>query len=147
MSDVATKREYLWRKQILPFGMVEHAGREVVLDARLLGNLASAFSADALNLVPVLLDGGSGLASYDPALRAGRVCGLEVVSDGLDAMVAVELRADAIVSANPEIGGAPGICIDYQVPDGRRFPAVLRHIMVTGSPLIAGLRPWQRVCG
>lgn len=145
MSDVATEPGTLWRKQLLPFGTVEHGPREITLNERYIGALASAFDGRALSYVPVLLDGGSGYASYDPALAAGEVRRLEVVSDGLDALIVLDRRASELVAADPRVGVAPGIAEDHAPADGRRFPVVLMHVMITESALITGLRPWQPV--
>ena len=134
--------EFLWRKQILPFGVIPW--RDTELECTSLSfDLAASFAEHPLDLVPFILstDGG-----YDLTLCLGEVRALEVVSDGLDALVAVGREGDDLITADRALPVAAGIIKQYKAADGQEFAAVLRHLTATPSvtPALQRLRSWKR---
>jgi hypothetical protein len=144
MSELTTAGEYLWRKQILSFGKITYGHREVDLTPGYLGNLADAFSRKALDLVPFLRMAAGSYASNDPELCLGAVRALEMTADGMDALVAMGREGDDLIGADVNLPVAAGIIEDFIASDGRQFPAVLRHVVTTGKPILTGLHPWRR---
>jgi hypothetical protein len=137
-----------WRVQILPSGPVAYKGaRTLDFTREYRESIAAAFKAGALDVVPFTL--GDTYAG-DPEALAGEVRGLEVVDDGMDAVIGVGQRADAAIRASlapgsPPLGAAPGLMENYRTSGGEAYPVVLRHVLGTARPMLTGLRGWREV--
>lgn len=136
--------EFLWRKQILPLGVISFKGVEVDFTPAYLGNLAAAFAEDALDLVPFIREGPGGRLDNDPERCCGIVRGLEAAADGMDALVAVGREGDAMLEADPGLPVAPRLCEKWRRSDGREFPVVLMALFTARASVLTGLRPWRR---
>jgi hypothetical protein len=136
MSD---QRHAVWRKQVLALGNVEWRGRTLSFTREYLAGLVSAFDARAFDFVPFQLAADVGYASLDPTLNAGEVIGLEVVPEGLDALIAV---SSAFAAEPPALDVAVRIIEQFACPDGRVFPAVISLVYGTGRSIM-NLRPWR----
>ena len=135
-----------WRKQVLPAGVISYRGRDIRFTDSYLSGLVSAFKGRAVDCVPFVLF-PDGAHTNDPQWFRGEVTGLEVVPDGLDALITVDDETSGVISADPGLGAAPQIIEDYRRADGEEFPAVVRHVLGTRKPMITGLRVWQRLTG
>ena len=133
----------VWRVQVLPLGKISYRDRELDFSREYLGDLVRAFDEGAFDVVPFVLADESGEHTSDPARCRGEVIGLEMASDGLDAVVAVTGDGNEVLRRDPGLGAAPRIIEDYRRADGRTFPAAIQHVLRTQHPVIAGLRPWQ----
>lgn len=133
----------VWRVQVLPLGTISYRDRELDFTSEYLADLVRAFDDGAFDVVPFVLAGEDGQHTNDPARWRGEVRGLEMVPDGLDAVVAVTADGGEVLRRTPALRAAPRIIEDYRGTDGRTFPAVIQHILGTSHPVITGLRPWQ----
>jgi hypothetical protein len=133
---------HLWRKQVLRTGAIDYHGRTLDFTREYLTDLADAFSAGALDLVPFLV---SDTHSNDPALCSGCVRQMEVVGDGLDAIIEVTDAADEVLRSDPLMESAPRIIEPYRWADGTEFPAVIQQILGTRQSILTGLRSWEPV--
>lgn len=136
--------EFLWRKQVFPFGAIPWRGRELNFTPAYLGDMAEAFADGALEVVPLSAESDRGGFSGDPTLIRGEVRSLEVVSDGLDALAEVDAETDALLEADPEYPAAAQVIEHYRAAGTHPFPVVMRGLYLTRSPAITGLRPWTR---
>ena len=141
----------LWRKQVLPLATIPWRGRELAFTPAYLADMAAAFAAGALDVVPFAFPGDRDY-SNDPALIRGEVRSLEVVADGMDAIIAVDAEMGAFLAELLRAGGAAPdtgarIIERYQTTDGREFPVVLAGVYTTDAPVLTGLRPWKREPG
>lgn len=142
----------LWRKQILPLGSIPWRGRELSFTLAYLGDMAAAFTAGALEVVPLMLGDRDTEFTYtglysDPSRVGGWVCSLAVVADGMDAVFDVNAETDAMLETAPSRDTAVQIIEGYRTSDGREFPVVLGSVYTTTAPALIGLGPWQRVRG
>lgn len=139
----------LWRKQILPLGTIPWQDRELSFTPAYLGDMAAAFVARARDVVPFAAEIANGAFSNDPSLIRGVVRSLEVVADGMDAVVEVDAEVDALLDdallhAKPGPATGARIIEHYRTWDGREFPVVLAGVYTTRAPSIISLRPWTR---
>jgi hypothetical protein len=136
--------EFLWRKQILPFGTIHWRDRELNFTPAYMCDIAAAFAGGAFDLVPFMAENPEWGPGGDPALYRGAVRGLEVVSDGMDALVLAGAETDAWLDADRELGAAPRLVENYRTTAGLVFPVAVMSLHATSAPGIAGLRPWTR---
>lgn len=138
--------EFLWRKQVLPLGRFPWRNRELDFTPAYLSNIAEAFAGGALDVVPFTAEDRHWGPVNDPERCHGTVCGVEAVSDGMDALVTVDAETDAQLEADPGLPATVRLVENYRTTAGREFPVVLAMVYTTRSPapFIAGLRPWKR---
>jgi hypothetical protein len=135
---------YLWRKHALPSGKVPWHGRELDFTPEWLASMSDAFTAGALNIVPFTIEDTRWGPVDDPELIRGTVRSLQVVSDGLEAVVQVDELTDTIIDLDKEYPVGSRIISRYETPGSREYPAVFAMLYLTEHPGIPGLRPWQR---
>ena len=134
----------LWRVQVLPSGPFTYkGGRTLDFTREYLDDIAGAFGARALDFVPFQLAESDNAHTSDPARYRGDVRALEVVSDGLDAVIEATPEGDEAIRTVPGLAAAPRLVEDYRATDGRAWPVVLHHVLGTTAPMITGLRGWQ----
>jgi hypothetical protein len=134
----------LWRVQVLPFGAVDYRGISLDFTREYLEAIAEAFAA-ALDCVPFMLAEADGAHTSDPDRYRGEIRSLEVVDDGLDAVIAATPEGDEAIRTTPGLAAAPRLIEGYRCADGRVFPVVMQHILGTTRPLITGLRSWREL--
>jgi hypothetical protein len=134
----------LWRVQVLPAGTVSYKGRRTLDFTRGYREaIAEAFRAGAFDLVPFQLAEAGNAHTSDPARYRGEVTGLEVVEDGLDALIDATPEGDEAIRTTPGLAAAPRLIEDYRTSGGSTFPVVLQHVLGTTAPMITGLRGWR----
>lgn len=136
----------LWRVQVLPSGPFTYKGSRT-LDFTLgyREAIAGAFDGRAYDFVPFQLAEAGNAHTSDPARYRGEVCALEVVTDGLDALIAATPEGDEAIRTVPGLAAAPRLVEDYRTADGKAFPVALQHVLGTTAPMITGLRGWQEL--
>jgi hypothetical protein len=134
----------LWRKQVLRVGDIDYRGRTLSFTGQYLTDLADAFGAGAVDLVPFLI---SDTHTNDPACYSGHVRQMEVVGDGLEAVIEVSAAADGTLRSDPQLDSAPRIIESYCRADGTEFSAVIQQILATRQSILTGLQPWEPVSG
>jgi len=137
----------LWRVQVLPSGAVAIGNRTLDFTREYREAIAGAFDGGALDHVPFML---GETFTGDPEHCHGEVRGLEVVEDGMDAAIEVDLEADTLIRlslapGNPPVGAVPCLIENYLHPGGLPFPVVLLRVLGTTRPMITGLRGWREV--
>jgi hypothetical protein len=135
----------LWRKHILPFMTIPYGNRKLEFTPAYLGGMAAAFAAGAMDVVPFSAEDPRWGPSGDPELLRGTVRAVEVVGDGMDALIEVAGTAtDALLEADPATPTGVRIVERYRTAGGSEFPVILAMVYTTRAPVIAGLRPWTR---
>jgi hypothetical protein len=136
----------LWRVQVLPSGPVAYKGsRALDFTREYLDNIAEAFGARVFDFVPFQLAENDNAHTSDPSRYRGEVRALEVVSDGLDAVIDATPEGDEAIRTSPDLAAAPRLVESYRTSCGRVFPVVLQHVLGTTAPMAAGLRGWQEL--
>jgi len=125
-----------WRKQILRTGTFMAGGGAVTITRLYCQNLVNSFG-QVYEFVPFQI---AEIHTSDPSALAGDVTGLSLTEDGLDA----HIRTDACID---DLDAAPQIILQYRSALGQVWPAVLRHVLGTTTPVITGLRGWEREDG
>lgn len=143
MSELTDER--LWRVQVLPLGTISYRNREKTFDRGYLEAIVSAFDGDAYDRVSFQDGSTDGVHTNDPGRWRGDVRRLEVVPDGLDAVIAVTAEGDELIRTTPGLAAAPRLVEDYRRHDGREFRVAMQHVLATRTPMITGLRPWRAV--
>jgi hypothetical protein len=137
----------LWRVQILSSGTITIGDRTLDFTPGHREAIAEAFRAGALEVVPFTL---GDTFTGDPCSLSGEVRGLEVVEDGVDAVIAVSEWADEVIrdSLRPgrlPVAAVPCLIENYLHPGGLPFPVVLLRVLGTTRPMITGLRGWREL--
>lgn len=132
----------LWRVQVLPLGTVRYRVRDLNLTPEYLEAIAEAFSAGVFDIVPFQI---ADMHTNDPTCFRGEARELEVVADGMDAVIAATPEGDEAIRTTPGLAAAPRLFEDYRTADGRTWPVALQHILGTTQPIITGLRPWREL--
>jgi hypothetical protein len=135
----------LWRVQLLPFGEVGYHDRTLNFDRAYLGHILKSYAAMVYDMVPFMLAGADGAHTSDPQRWGGEVQRLQVVDDGLDAVIAATRRGGETIRTTPGYAAAPRLISDYRAADGKVHPVVLQHVLGTTKPLIPGLRAWEEM--
>lgn len=129
----------LWRKQILPIGKVHHGTRVLNFTKDVLENIKRQ-SLRAFDQVPANLAMPDNMHNEDPERFAGEVKDFIVTDQGLDAILEMNDKGNAILEANPRIGTSPRFIPNFVRPsDGRPFGAIVRHVCLTQDPHIPNL--------
>jgi hypothetical protein len=124
---------------------IEYKGKRITFDREYLSSLVSAFKQKACGAVPFQLADGDNKHTNDPLRRYGTVTDLELVADGLDAIVELDDDGEALVKKYKDLGVSARIYENYDRSDGRFFKAAVQHVLGTLDPHIVGMRPWQSV--
>lgn len=148
IGQSATKKvgKRTYRKQILPKTSIHYAGRTLTFDDAYLTDLATSFQAGAYDQVPfVLADPNTNAHNMNPENFRGEVKGLEVLDDGLYAVVDFSEQGAALVDQNPNLGVSARIIEGLAKSDGRQFPRAIQHVLGTFDPKVTGLKSWETV--
>jgi hypothetical protein len=135
----------LWRVQVLPSGPFTQGNRTLDFTLGYREAIAGAFDGRAFDFVPFQLAESDNAHTNDPSRYCGEVRALEVVSDGLDALIAATSEGDEAIRTVPGLAAAPRLVEDYRTTDGKTFSVALQHVLGTTAPMITGLRGWQEV--
>jgi hypothetical protein len=135
----------LWRVQVLPSGPFTYKGLTLDFTREYREAIAEAFDAGACDFVPFQLAESDNAHTSDPSRYRGDVLALEVVSDGLDAVIEATPEGGEAIRTVPGLAAAPRLIEDYRCSDGSAFPVVLQHVLGTTAPMITGLRGWQEL--
>ncbi|WIC89164.1 hypothetical protein SEA_BOGOTA_14 [Streptomyces phage Bogota] len=135
----------LFRKKILPKGVIDYKGRKIVFDDRYLTDLAQSFHAGAYDQVPFMLADSSNAHTMDPERYRGDIKGVEVADDGLYGTFELSADAAELVKKNPKLGVSARIVEGYSRADGKTFPRAMQHVLGTLDPRIPGLGAWTEV--
>jgi len=136
----------LWRVQVLPAGPFTYKGvRTLDFTRGYREAIAGAFDGGALDMVPFQLAESDNAHTNDPARYRGEVRALEVVSDGMDAVIEATPEGDEAIRTVPGLAAAPRLIENYYTTDDRPWPVVLQHVLGTTAPMITGLRGWREL--
>lgn len=136
----------LWRVQVLPCGPFTYKGsRTLDFTPGYREAIAEALDGRAYDFVPFQLAGSDNAHTNDPGRYCGEVRALEVVTDGMDALIAATPDGDEAIRTVPGLAAAPRLVEDYRTTDGKTWPVALQHVLGTTAPMIPGLRGWQEV--
>lgn len=134
-----------YRKQLLPIGEVNYKGRRLQFTRDYLQGLIRSFKEQAFDAVPFQLAGDKNEHSNDPERRRGTVVGVELTSNGLDAIVELDEDGEKLIKKYPDIGVSARIYENYDRSDGKHWEAALQHVLATVDPHITGMKSWQKV--
>ncbi|AWY07252.1 hypothetical protein SEA_ARACELI_14 [Streptomyces phage Araceli] len=135
----------LFRKKILPKGVIDYKGRKIVFDDEYLTDLAQAYKDGAYDQVPYMLADASNAHTMDPERYRGEIKGVEVAEDGLYGTFELSADAAELVRQNPKLGVSARIVEGYARADGKVYPRAMQHVLGTLDPRIPGLGAWQEV--
>jgi hypothetical protein len=133
----------LFRKQLLPKDEITYEGRTIRFDDDYLGSLVESFNDGVFEQVPFTLADPSNRHTEDPERFRGEVKGLELTSDGVDAIVELTEAGAELIHHNPKLGVSARILEGVERADGRKAPLAIRHVCGTLDPELAGMRGWE----
>lgn len=139
LSKVGKRR---WRKQILPLGSIDYAGRKLEFTREYFEDIVKSFRDSAYDTVPFVLADESNRHTMAPERAHGEVVGLSVEDDGLYADVEMNETAQRLVSDIPKLGVSVRVLENLKRPDGKFFKAALQHVLATFDPKVNGMKPW-----
>jgi hypothetical protein len=136
----------LFRKQILPLGSIQYKGRTLKFDKNYLTELAKNFREGAYDSVPFQLADENNTHTMDPKQFGGVVKALELTKSGLDMLVDLTPQTADLVRKNNRFGVSTQILESYtREADSKPFGKVVRHVLGTFDPRVAGMGAWQEV--
>jgi hypothetical protein len=149
----------LFRKKILPEGTISYPDpdapggrRRVSFDRAYHGRLISAFQSRAVECPTVQLADERNGHNMDIKRTAGVVQELDLArpedvdGPGLYAVIRARDEEHArLLRDLPELGVSAQIKERVDRVDGQKFPAALRHVLVTADPRVVGMGPWRPV--
>jgi hypothetical protein len=136
----------LFRKQILPLGSIKYKGRTLQFDKNYLTELAKNFREGAYDSVPFQLADKENTHTMDPKQFGGVVKALELTKSGLDMIVDLTPETADLVRKNNRFGVSTQILESYtREADQKPFGKVVRHVLGTFDPRVAGMGAWQEV--
>lgn len=144
-GDVSKVGRRVYRKQVLPLGTINYKGQTITFDKAFLTDLAESFNNGAYDQVPFVLADEENRHNMDPERFRGEIKGMELSSDGLDAIVEFTPEGAAVVEQNPRLGVSARIVEGLAKADGRTFKRAIQHVLGTMDPRVTGLRPWTAV--
>lgn len=134
-----------YRKQLLPLGSINYHGKKITFDRSYLTELVQSFKDRACGPIPFQLADDQNKHTNDPERRRGTIVDLEMVDDGLDALIELDSRGQQLIGEYPDLGVSARIYENYERSDGSFWRAALQHVLGTLDPHVTGMRPWQAV--
>lgn len=131
-----------YRKQVLTLGKIYHGGGVFDVTPEYIDSVVTAFDSKAIARVPFQLADAANSHTEDPLRRFGSVEALHRTPEGLDAVIELDEDAARLVDKDPEFGVSVLVKHNRTTGDGRRFPAVLAHVLGTTDPVLS-LTPWR----
>lgn len=159
LADTGETSGLLFRKKILPEGTISYpdpdspAGRrKVTFDRAYHTTLINAFRDKAVECPTVQLADERNGHNMDLLRTAGAVQDLDLARpddvDGPGLYAVIKARNEEHARLLREM---PGLGVSAQIKervervDGKKFPAALRHVLVTADPRVVGMGPWRPV--
>lgn len=134
----------VWRKQILPLGLINYDGRQIKFDSDYHKELVQNFRAGAYSQVPFQLADADNRHTNDPERTRGQLVDLRAEPSGLYGYF--ELTDPTVVLNNQNLGVSCRILENYtRESDDKTFGRVLQHVLGTLDPRISGMKPWESV--
>lgn len=135
----------LFRKTVLRVGRIPYEGRVLDFTKEYLAKVAQNFNAGAYEAVPFVLATDKNLHSMAPERVRGKVHGMELAGDRLDAIIELSEDGAQVVRDFPELGVSARIV--EEVPEHGRPKAVpaIQHVCGTLDPRFPGLGDWQAI--
>lgn len=149
----------LFRKKILPEGTIAYPDpdspsgrRRVTFDRRYHERLVRAFNDQAVECPTVQLADAGNRHNMDLRLTAGAVQRIEYggpdEADGPGLYAVIRARNEEhaqLLREIPQLGVSAQIKERVERVDGKKYPAALRHVLVTADPRVVGMGPWRPV--
>lgn len=136
----------LWRKEILKAGTIHYRGGKFEATPAYLDSVLAAYKDGAIASVPFTFVDDRGAHVESPERRKGNIVGLERnATGGLDAILALDDDADALVRKDKKFGVSVLIKHDRTTGGGKHYPAVLAHVAGTYDPVINNLGDWEEI--
>lgn len=145
VKSAAQKAGQVWRKKVLPVGIINYKGRVLSFSKRYNDELAHAFTQGAYPQVPFQLADAANTHTNDPERFRGDIVNMSSEEDGLWISLRPTERGEQVLRENPQLGVSARIVEDYDRSDGRFFPKAIQHVLGTLDPRIPGLGAWQVV--
>lgn len=144
-GDAEQVGKRLWRKQVLPVGSFQVAGRKLEFTPDYCRQVADAFTAGAYDTVPTMLADKSNDHTMALLDEGGEVLALQAEPDGLYATVQLSEPAAERITRNKRCGVSVRIRENYDRADGQFYPAAMQHLLLTWDPRIPGMAPWEPI--
>lgn len=144
-GDAEKVGKRLWRKQVLPVGSFQVAGRKLEFTPDYCRQVAQAFTAGAYDTVPTMLADKTNDHTMALLDEGGEVLALDAEPDGLYATVQLSEPAAERITRNKRCGVSVRIRENYDRSDGQFFPAAMQHLLLTWDPRIPGMHPWEPI--
>lgn len=135
----------LWRKEIIKQGTIHYEGGAFDASAEYLDAMVAAFRDRAIGSVPFVFVDDHGAHLEGPERRKGNVVGLERTPTGVDAIVALDDDADALVQKDKKFGVSVLVKHNRTTGNGKHYPAVLAHVAGTYDPVLNDLGDWRQL--
>jgi hypothetical protein len=148
-----------FRKKILPEGTISYPDptspggrRKVTFDRDYHKTLISAFRDKAVECPTVQLADERNAHNMDLLRTSGAVHDLDLArpddTDGPGLYAVIKARNEEharLLRELPGLGVSAQIKENVERVDGKKYPAALRHVLVTADPRVVGMGPWRPV--
>lgn len=144
-DEVKRLGQTTFKKQILRFGHIVTDSGEFDFTPEFGQEMVDAFQAGVIETVPLMLADTDNRHTQAPDRQAGEVIGLELSQDGLTGIIRTNPQTAGMIDDNPRLGVSIRALQGRLDNDGRRWPAVLHHVLATFDPVVTGMSPWEPV--
>lgn len=144
-DEVSRLGQRTWEKEILRFGKVSTDDGEFDFTPEFGTQMVDAFQAGVMDSVPLELANDTNDHTQAVDRSGGEVVGLRLTDTGLNGIIRTDPRTTELVESNRRLGVSIRALQGRLDNAGRRWPAVLHHVLATFDPVVTGMSPWQPV--
>jgi hypothetical protein len=144
-DEVTRLGQQVFRKEILRFGHVKTDGAEFDFTPEFGQQLVEAFQAGVMPTVPLVLADADNRHTQEVSKDrlGGEVIGLEMANGALYGIIRANESTASMIGDNPRIGVSIRALQGRMDNDGKRWPAVLNHVLATVDPVVGGMGNWE----
>ena len=146
-DEVTRLGQQVFKKEILRFGHVKTEGAEFDFTPEFGAHLVEAFQASVIPTVPLVLADKDNNHTQEVSKDrvGGEVIGLELANDGLYGIIRANDGTAALINENKRLPVSIRALQGRVDNDGKRWPAVLNHVLATFDPVVTGMGDWEPV--
>lgn len=144
-DEVTRLGQNVFRKEILRFGHVKTDDGDFDFTPEFGAQLVDAFQAGVMPTVPLVLADHDNRHTQAVDRQAGEVIGLELSNDGLMGIIRANKATAEMIEENRRLPVSIRALQGRLDNAGKRWPAVLNHVLATFDPVVTGMGDWEPI--
>lgn len=144
-GEVARLGQRVFRKEILRFGHVQTDDGDFDFTPEFGQQIVDAFQAGVMPTVPLVLADADNRHTQAVDRQAGEVVGLELSATGLTGIIRANAKTTEMIEENRRLPVSIRALQGRLDNNGKRWPAVLNHVLATFDPVVTGMGDWEPI--